>query len=116
MTQRGDLPSAKSLDLQICEGCNAIHIDLYDRDGRPFATAALPPENWAPFLAHFKQLAASVGRDTETLSRSIASEIADRIRPTICETWSSRGGSSIEGRISAEDFNTLMRLLGVRPH
>lgn len=47
--------------------------------------------------------------------RSTVSEIAERIRPTICETFSSRGGKSVEGRILAEDFNELMRLLDVKP-
>lgn len=41
-------------------------------------------------------------------------EIAERIKPTICETYNSRGGQMIEGRILVDDFNTLMRLVGLR--
>lgn len=41
--------------------------------------------------------------------------IAARVRRTICPTFSSRGGETIEGRISAADFGRLMELLGVPP-
>lgn len=44
-----------------------------------------------------------------------ARAIGDRIRPTICPTFGAKG-ETVEGRILAEDFNTLMRLLGVQPH
>lgn len=35
-------------------------------------------------------------------------EIEARVRPTICETWSAPGRCSIEGRITKEDFETLL--------
>lgn len=43
----------------------------------------------------------------------IVREIETRVRPTICPTFSARGGEpTIEGRISAEDFDTLVTLAG----
>lgn len=36
-------------------------------------------------------------------------EIEARVRPTICTTLSSRG-ETIEGRVSEDDFETLLRL------
>ena len=45
--------------------------------------------------------------------RERVSEIASRIRPTICETYGTNG-MTVEGRILVEDFNELMRLLDVK--
>lgn len=50
---------------------------------------------------------------TDGNRRELARAIATRVYPTICQTFNSRGGMTVEGRISAEDFNTLMKLLGV---
>lgn len=42
----------------------------------------------------------------------IIREIADRVRPTIGPTFSVPGGETVEGRISATDFETLVTLAG----
>lgn len=38
-------------------------------------------------------------------------QIEDRVRPTICETFNSRGGMTVEGRILKTDFEALLDLL-----
>lgn len=38
--------------------------------------------------------------------------IEGRIRPTICETYSSDGGMTIEGRITRNDLESLLGLIG----
>ena len=43
-----------------------------------------------------------------TLDEKRISEIDARVRATICPTFTADGGSSIEGRISKEDFEYLM--------
>ena len=37
--------------------------------------------------------------------------IEDRVRPTICETYNSRGDMSVEGRITKTDFEALLSLI-----
>jgi hypothetical protein len=60
-------------------------------------------------------------REAAELQRSdtarILAEIEARVRPTICHTFSvepgkASGGSRMEGRISADDFDTLRILAG----
>lgn len=44
---------------------------------------------------------------------AIVAAIEARVRPTICPTFRADGsGERLEGRISAEDFNTLVTLAG----
>jgi hypothetical protein len=38
--------------------------------------------------------------------------IEARVRPTICETFNSSGGMTVEGRILQTDFETLLDLIG----
>jgi len=38
--------------------------------------------------------------------------IEGRVRPTICETFNSRGGMTVEGRILKTDFESLLNLIG----
>lgn len=43
--------------------------------------------------------------------------IESRIRPTICETYNSNGGMTVEGRILKADFEALLDLIGrIRAH
>lgn len=37
--------------------------------------------------------------------------IEDRVRPTICETFDSHGGMTVEGRILKTDFDALIDLM-----
>ena len=37
-------------------------------------------------------------------------EIEDRVRRTICQTFSSRGGMLVEGRITRDDFDALIEM------
>lgn len=50
---------------------------------------------------------------SEALQQTLA-EIETRVRKTICETWSSDGRCSIEGRITQTDFDVLL-LAAIRP-
>lgn len=46
-------------------------------------------------------------------TQRILQDIEDRVRPTICPTFSSSGGDEgRQGRISAEDFEALAMLAG----
>ena len=45
------------------------------------------------------------------MNPSILEQICARVRPTICETFSFRTGTRIEGRISKVDFETLVALV-----
>ena len=42
---------------------------------------------------------------------SALNEINDRVRRSICPTWSFDGGERMEGRISEEDWNRVMLVL-----
>src|SRR5947209_6490203 len=98
--RRGDLPKAASITVDVCDDCNAIHLDLWKRDGKPFATAALPPENWAPFLADLTakmQSRTTVAQTSvidanDPLVEVIRTAISQHSSPTIGREGSTHGG------------------------
>lgn len=47
--------------------------------------------------------------DTAAQAREL-DEIANRIKPTICETWGASRGHTVEGRILKTDFERLIEL------
>lgn len=49
--------------------------------------------------------------DRPTPDEARIKAIEERVRSTICPTFNSRGGETIEGRISKEDFDYLMAAL-----
>ncbi len=48
------------------------------------------------------------GAGTAQLEAEYLSEIEERVRKTICRTYSSTGRESVEGRVSAADFEALI--------
>lgn len=87
--KRGEVPWANTLKLDMCPDCRSIHIDLFDSEGRPFATAGLPPEAWQGFIAEFCSLANGAGSGNEVsiendpLVEVITSAIRQHSSPTV---------------------------------
>jgi hypothetical protein len=42
---------------------------------------------------------------------TLLEQIEARVRPTICETWGTRQGHRVEGRISHEDFEAMVGMI-----
>lgn len=53
-----------------------------------------------------------MGEETMKVRQAkVVKAIVERVRPTICPTFSSRGGETIEGRITGDDFDALLGVL-----
>lgn len=123
-----DAAHAKMLDISP-EKARAFLKQRYS-DAITNAVAAPPGEtrdNWTSEAAHAVALAGYLdvvswvrgdepakGLDFAAQAGVDLAAIGERIRPTICETYGSRGDNvTVEGRILAEDFNALMGLFGL---